>query len=139
MAQYIQSNEVIQLPYTATTLTLADSGKTLMTPQTAGAVSVTYTLPDVLAAIGCHYRFINGAAAALSGSVIIAGAAANLLRGVVIQGPVGAPLSVSVAGSSNIRFVTAASLRGDYIDLYSDGVCWLVSAVTAIAVAITVA
>ncbi len=139
MAGNVQTNQIVQLPYAATTINIADSGKTFMTPQTAGAVDVTYTLPAVATSAGAHFTFINGAAAALSGSVIIAGAAASLLRGTVIQGPVGGLLGVTVAGSSNVRFVTAVSVRGDKIELFCDGVCWLLSATTVIAVGITVA
>ena len=137
MSILLQSNQVVSLLNADATISVYDSGKIHVCPQTAGAVNITLTLPVVQA--GLHYRFINGAAAALSGSVIIAGSAANLLRGNIIQGPVGGLLGVSVAGSSNIRFVTAVSLRGDYIDLYCDGVCWLVSAATMIAVGITAA
>ena len=71
MSGYIQSNQVLNLPYAATTLTLADSGKTLITPQTAGAVDVVYTLPPVATSAGAHFHFVNGAPAALSGNVTI--------------------------------------------------------------------
>jgi len=137
MAVYLQSNEAVLLANANATINASDSGRIHFTPQTAGAANITLTLPAVAA--GLHYRFINGAGGALSGSVIIAGAAANLLRGVILQGPINAPLSVSVTNSSNIRFVTAASLQGDFIDLYCDGTNWYVHAMTAIAVAITVA
>ena len=46
-----------------------DEGKIMMTPQTAAATAVVYTLSA--AAPGLHYIFINSAAAALSGSVQI--------------------------------------------------------------------
>ena len=138
MSNYIQSKSSVVLPYAATTINLSDSGKLLVTPQTAAAVGVTYTLPAVASSAGAHFRFVNGAPAALSGSVTIT-APANTLRGMVSQGPVGAPSSVSVTNSTSILFVTAASIRGDCIDIYCDGSAYYVNATTAIAVAITVA
>lgn len=137
MSGYVQSNSIVNLPYTNTTISLADSGKTLITPQTALGAAVVYSLPAVATSAGAHFRFINGAPAALAGSVNIT-APANTLRGVVLQGPVGAPLSLSVTNSTTVRFASAASIQGDYIDLYCDGTVWYVSAMTAIAVGIAV-
>lgn len=138
MSGYIQSNQVVKLPYAATNINVADSGKILITPQTAAGVGVIYTLPALTVSGGLHYRFFNGAPAALNGIVTIT-APANSLQGVIMKGPVGGALLLSVAGSTSVNFATAASIIGDYIDLYCDGTNWYVSAMSAIALGITVA
>ena len=69
MSGFIQSNQIVKLPYANTAINIADSGKIFITPQTVGAAAVIYTLPTV--AEGLHYRFINGANLPLSGSVQI--------------------------------------------------------------------
>jgi hypothetical protein len=134
----VQTNQIVRLPYAATTINVSDSGKIFITPQTAGGVGVIYTLPAVASAVGAHFRFINGAPAALAGIVTIT-APANTLQGVIMKGPVGGALLLSVGGSTSVNFATAASLIGDYIDLQCDGVNYYVSAMSAIALGITVA
>lgn len=135
MSGYLQSNQTLLLPYANTTIAIADTGKILLTPQTAGAVPVVYTLPT--AAAGLHYRFVNSAAAALSGTVQI-NAAAGTLFGNVITGPTNGVALLAVPGSTQIRFLTAASVRGDFIDLYCDGTNWYVNAMSQVAGAITI-
>ncbi len=138
MSVFVQTNQIVTLPYLATNINAADSGKIHITPQTAGAVGVIYTLPAVATSAGVHYRFYNGAPAALSGIVTIT-APAGTLRGVVLQGPVNAPLTLSVTNQTSVNFASAASIRGDYIDLLCDGSVWYVSAMSAIALGISVA
>ncbi len=138
MSVYVQTNQIVTLPYVATAINAADSGKIHITPQTAGGVGVIYTLPAVATSAGVHYRFYNGAALALSGVVTIT-APAGTLRGVILQGPVGAPVTLSVTNQTSVNFASAASIRGDYIDLVCDGSVWYVSAMTAIIVGITLA
>ncbi len=125
---YVQSNQVILLPYINTTISTVDSGKFLITPQTTGAAAV-YTLPAV--AMGLHYRFINGAPAALNGSVQInTPAAATILNGSVVGGPTGGVALLAVVDGTQIRFLTAVSELGDFIDLTCDGTYWYVDART---------
>jgi len=136
MSGYVQSNQIVVLPYAATTVQSADTGKILMTPQTAGAVAVTYTLPA--AAAGLCYKFINGAAGALNGSVNITAPGANTLIGNVITGPTGGVALLAVNGNTTIRFLTAVSLIGDFIELLSDGTNYYVNAQSRVAGAITI-
>jgi len=135
MSGYIQSNQIVTLPYVNITIDVADSGKILMTPQTAGGVDVVYTLPTLEA--GLHYRFINNAGLALNGSVQI-NAPAGTLYGQVITGPLGGVAFLAVSGSTQIRFLTAESTFSDFIDLYCDGLHWYVEAASSTAGAITV-
>ncbi len=136
MSGYVQSNQRILLPYLATNINVADTGKILITPQTAGAVAVTYTLPTPAA--GLHYRFINGASNALSGSVTIT-AGNTILFGSAISGPTNGVALLAVFGSTSINFLTATSLFGDFIDLYCTGSNWAVDARSQVAGGITVA
>ena len=122
MSQYIQSNQVIILPYLDLDITNAESGKLFITPQTAGAVDVTYTLPPPES--GLHFRFINGAPAALAGSVIIAtDGAATILYGRALMGPNDGVSLLEISAKSQIHFV---SLLGDFIDIISDGTFYYV-------------
>ncbi len=136
MSGYVQSNQIVILPYANTIINAADTGKILITPQTAGAVAVVYTLP--LPAAGLHYRFINGAPAALSGTVQInTSAAAAILFGSVITGPTNGVALLAVSAKTQIRFLTAVSVLSDSIDLYSDGTNWYVNGMSQIAGGIT--
>ena len=136
MATYLQTNQIVILPYVNSTISVIDTGKVFITPQTAGAVDVVYTLPAPSA--GLHYRFINGAPAALSGSVQInTNVAAAILYGQLITGPTDGVALQAIAGSTQIRFLTAVSLLSDVIDLYSDGTSWFVNAVSQVAGGIT--
>lgn len=138
MSQYIQSNQVIILPYLDLDITNAESGKVFITPQTAGAVDVTYTLPPPES--GLHFRFINGAPAALAGSVIIAtDGAATILYGRALMGPVDGVSLLSVSANSQIEFVTAVSLLGDFIDIICDGTFYYVDSHSRVNGGITVA
>ena len=47
MSGFIQSNQIVKLPYANTAINVADSGKIFITPQTVGAAAVIYTLPTV--------------------------------------------------------------------------------------------
>ena len=137
MAVYLQTNQIVILPGANANISSSDTGKIMMTPQTAGGVASVYTLP--VSAAGLHYRFINGAAAALNGSVQInTNGAAAILSGNVITGPTNGVALLAVSGNTQIRFLTAASVLGDYIDLYSDGTNWYVNANSRVAGGITV-
>ena len=137
MSGYVQSNQIVILANANDNINTSDTGKILITPQTAGAVTPIYTLP--LPAAGLHYRFINGSAGALNGSVQInTNGAAGILYGNVIGGPVNGIALLAVSANTQTRFLTAASLVGDFIDLISDGTNWYVNAVTRVGGAITV-
>lgn len=129
MTNFIQSNQIVTLPYANTTISVADSGKILLTPQTAGGVNVVYTLPTLQA--GLHYRFINGAPNALNGTVEIVGTVGSLF-GSVITGPTDGVSFNDIDGDNNI-FFDLPSLKGDFIDVTSDGTHWFIHCVSRVA------
>ncbi len=131
MSGLVQTNQIVNLPLAVQTLSVNDSGKIIITGQTAGG-GFLYTLP--LPAAGLHYRFINGAALALNGSLNITTNAGNaIIFGGVTMGPTGGVALIPVNGSTFIGFNSAASLRGDYIDLISDGTNWYCDAHSRVA------
>ncbi len=122
MSGYVQSNQVVHLPYLNTTISAVDTGKILITPQTANAVDVTYTLPAL--ALGLHYRFINGAPAALNGVVRIDGSVGSVF-GSLITGPTDGVALNDISGDTQIIFDTP-SVLGDFLDFTCDGTNWFV-------------
>ncbi len=143
MAGYVQSNQVILLHASNLTINAADTGKILVTPQTAGAIDFTYILPSPQA--GLHYHFVNGAALALNGNVHIeTPALVNIIYGSTITGPTGGVALEAVNGNSTVTFTSVVlgvggSLRGDYIDLTCDGTNWYVDARSRVAQGIAIA
>ena len=121
MANYVQSNQIVRLPYINSNIGVADTGKVMLTPQTAGAVDVIYTLPTL--APGLHYRFINSAPAALDGTVRIN---ATSIHGNIINGPVGGVELKEISGDTQMVFVTGTSVLGDFLDFICDGTNWYV-------------
>lgn len=135
---YIQTNALVLLPASAAVnISVNDTGKIMITPQTAG-VGFVYTLPAPEP--GLHYRFINGASLALNGTVAITttGAVA-IIYGSIVNGPTNGVQLVAVNGNAIIGFNNAVSLRGDYIDLTSDGTNYYVDARSRVANGIAVA
>jgi len=124
MSIYIQSNQVVSLPNTNLTISAVDTGKIMITPQTVGATNITFTLPSLAA--GLHYRFINGAPAALSGTVLILSQTANSIFGSILTGPTLGVALKDVNGQTQTGFLTGISIRGDYIDLTCDGTNWYI-------------
>ncbi len=122
---YIQTNQIVHLEYEDTEISAADSGKFLITPQTAGAVDVTYTLPSLQS--GLHYRFINGSPAAMNGLVRIALPAGGTMYGTIINGPVDGVEFKEVDGDTELLFANV-SVRGDFIDCICDGTYWFIDA-----------
>src|SRR3982750_1153151 len=84
MSMYVKSNQILTLADADTDILLQDTGKVLITPQTARGAASTYTLPVLRA--GLHYQFINGAAGALNGNIDIT-APANIMYGRLVNGP----------------------------------------------------
>ncbi len=138
MSGYVQSNQVVTLPsLILSTISLADTGKIIMTPQTAGGITFIYALPSPAA--GLHYRFINGAAAALNGAIAVTATTPNIVFGSIIMGPTGGVALQAVNGSTVIGFTSAVSLLGDYMDFTSDGTNWYIDARSRLAGGISVA
>ncbi len=122
MSVYVQTNQPINLPNANLAISAADTGKTMLFTTLTGAR--TYTLPALAA--GLHYRFINMAPAALGASAIIMGSGGPgnaLLNGVLLKGGV---VPAVVVGRSAVNFITAQSVKGDFLDCHCDGVQWSV-------------
>ena len=133
MSSYIQSNQIIKIPNVpAYSVSAADTGKIMITPQTVGAINVVCTLP--LMSPGLHFKFINGSPLALDGNIEIVGEAGSIF-GSVLSGPVDGVAFKEIDGDTNL-FFDAESVKGDFIDLYCDGDYWFVHAVSRVAAGI---
>lgn len=112
----------------ATTLTAADSGKTILLNLTAGFAT---TLPAPVA--GMSFKFVL--AALITGDMtIVTNGSANIIQGTLIVN--GA--SVTGANEDTITFANAAETVGDFIELESDGTnWWIVGGIAAAAGGIT--
>tara|TARA_R110002124_G_scaffold283449_2_gene459508 strand:- start:27348 stop:27782 length:435 start_codon:yes stop_codon:yes gene_type:complete len=110
----------------AKTLLGSDSGKVFSLNAAAG---VAITLPAVQA--GLNYRIITGADFATTDFTIVA--ATEVIQGIITVN--GAP--VRADDSSVISFVASAGVKGDYVDIVSDGINWYVSGAGFSAGAIT--
>lgn len=112
---------------TATTLTIADSGKICILKAAAGAA---ITLPAVTAG-KWGFRFVTGLAFASTAWTVVSTTA-------VIQG--GAIVNstfVPAANENTITFVATAETLGDYIEVFSDGTNIYVNGVATATGAIT--
>lgn len=118
MSVYVQTNQPVLLPDAAANISSADTGKLMIINTVNGAR--TYTLPAV--APGLHYHFVNKAPAALGANVTL-DCGVGLVNGILSI--VGAT-PVAVTANQNIRFLTAATVKGDSVDLYCDGTNWSV-------------
>lgn len=109
-----------------TTLTAADSGKTIILSNATGEA---ITLPAV--ANGLQYKFIVGLAFATSAWTVTA--ASKVIQGTVVVN------GASVLGSNEdiITFAHAAENVGDWVYIVSDGTNWYVSGVGSAASSIT--
>jgi len=107
----------------ASTLTAADSGKTLFLNS---ATEFATTLPAPAA--GLRFRFVVKAAPASASYTVVTASSANVLIGGINElevdtgddGPY-------IADGDTITFVDGTAVVGDYVDLVSDGTSWYVS------------
>jgi len=109
----------VEVVTAAKTLTSKDdNGKTFIFNNPTG---VTVTLPPIKS--GVRFKFMTGAAFATSPFIVVADAAdVNAMSGTVLAG--GAPVGIS--GADQITFVATTESIGDFVELISDGVTWLV-------------
>jgi len=111
----------------ATTLTAADSGKTIYMNAAAGA---TITLPAVAA--GLNFKFVVASTFATSNWVIASAEGDNIDGSIEVAG------AVVVAGAEDqINFVNSAEALGDHVVLHSDGNQWFVHGMAALTGGIT--
>lgn len=114
------------VPTATTTLTKADSGKTIML---AAAAGFAINLPAPQA--GLKFRFVVGLAFATTNFTVVA--PSNVIQG-------GADVNstfVPAANENTISFVASAETLGDYIELVSDGTNYYANGVGTAAGAIT--
>lgn len=113
----------------ATTLTSADSGKTIILDAAAGA---TITLPAL--ADGLKFKFVVGAVFATTNWIVDSAEGDNISGILVVNGA-----SVAASAEDQINFVATAEAIGDWIELIADSgnSQWLVTGVGAGAGSIT--
>lgn len=111
-------------PTAATTLTAADSGKTILLNAAAG---FAITLPAAVA--GLKYKFLTAAAFATTAFTIVTDSGDNVIQGGAIVNSVFVP----AADEDTITFSASAETVGDYVELESDGTNWLCNGVGAAA------
>jgi hypothetical protein len=107
----------------ASTLTAADSGKTLFLNS---ATEFATTLPSPAA--GLRFRFVVKAAPSGASYTVVTASSANILIGGINElevdtgddGPY-------IADGDTITFADGVAVVGDYVDLVSDGTSWYVS------------
>jgi hypothetical protein len=121
-----QNLGLVQEIAAATTLTAADSGKTIVL---TGIVGYAITLPAPAA--GLKYKFIVQDLFATTDWVITA-------TGAIMYGSVMELSTVqAVAGATTINLELAADTIGDWVQVESDGTNWYVSGAMAQAASVT--
>ncbi len=102
-----------------TTITAAATG----TIYNVGTAGVDVTLPAPTAAKGVHYRFVVDAAFATTDVTIVSGTADLIEGSLIVAGAV-----VACDAADIITIAAANEDIGDFIDLYSNGVKWMIGA-----------
>lgn len=105
-------------PTEATVLTAAQSGTVVFLNAAAG---FAITLPAVAA--GLWFRFTVAAAFATTNFTVITPALADLIQG----GATVAGADVPAADEDTISFVATAEVKGDFVEVWSDGTSWFVN------------
>lgn len=105
---------------TTKTVLATETGKTFFLNLAAG---FTVTLPEP--AEGLKYKFIV-ATAPTTAYIIVTNGSDNIIQGSVCSPEVVALVSV-VADADDINFVANLAVKGDYVELESDGTSWFLS------------
>jgi hypothetical protein len=107
----------------ASTLTAADSGKTLFLNS---ATEFATTLPSPAA--GLRFRFVVKAAPSGASYTVVTASSANILIGGINELEVDTGSDGPyIADGDTITFADGVAVVGDYVDLVSDGTSWYVS------------
>lgn len=109
----LRSRGVVKTIDAASTLTAADSGKTLILSAAAGAA---ITLPALES--GVNFKFIVGLAFATTNWTIVS--STNVIQGSALV----AGAHVAAVTENTISFVSTAESLGDWVKLVSDGTNW---------------
>lgn len=126
---YIQSNVLNLSPQStgggevltaAKTLVAGDSGKTLFLAL-AGGFAVTLPAPS----LGLKFKFVVSTAPTTAYTVVTA-SSANVIHGGVTSGEDAAGSVATAASSDTISFVANKAIKGDWVEVESDGTSWYV-------------
>lgn len=110
---------------TATTaLANSDCGKVLLLNS---ATEFVTTLPAITGTSGCTFRIIVKAAPAAASYTVVTAASANIIEGQVASAEDAAGSVSTTADSDTITFADGLAIKGDYVDLISDGTNWYIS------------
>lgn len=102
-----------------TTVTIAQTGSIF----NMGTAGVDVTLPAPTTAAGVHYRFVVSAAFATTDMTITVGNTDLIEGSLIVAGAV-----VACDAADTITIAAANEDIGDFIDLYSNGVKWMIGA-----------
>lgn len=105
-------------PVVAVTLTAAQSGTNVYLGPTAGFI-ITIPAP----AAGLRYKFTVADNFATTPYVITVAGGVNVIQG----GATVAGADVPAADEGEINFIESAELKGDFVDVWSDGLSWFVN------------
>jgi hypothetical protein len=110
------------------TLTNSDSGKTYFL-NSAGGFTVTLPAPRA----GVNFEFIIRTAPTTAYTIATNGAS-NIIRGQVITSDVNAATDpdVEITGKGSITFVANTAVKGDSVELISDGTYWWVQGYSSV-------
>lgn len=130
----VGSYSPVEVTTTTDVLTTADCGKTLVLNS---ATEFVTTLPAPVA--GCRFKVVVRAAPASASYTVVTASSANIIEGQVASSEDAAGSVVTAADADTITFVDGAAIKGDYVDLISDGTNWFVSGMCAVQDGITTA
>jgi len=106
----------------ASTLAYTDCGTTYTLNS---ATEFATTLPSPIA--GCYFKFIVKAAPSSASYTVVTASSANIIEGQVASAEDAAGSVVTAADSDTVTFVDSKAIKGDYVEMISDGTNWYVS------------
>jgi hypothetical protein len=116
----------------ASTLTAADSGRTLFLSATAEFAT---TLPAPAA--GLSFSFVVAAAPSGASYTIVTSGSANIIKGVQFTAEDAGGSGDSGTADDTITFVDGQAVAGDRVDLVCDGTNWFAYAFTKLVAGLT--
>lgn len=128
----ILTDAAVEVLSAATTLTAADSGKTLFL--NAGTEFAT-TLPT--AALGLRFTFIVTGAPSGASYTIVTPGSLQIIFGKQHSAAGDAGDTENTGGATTITFVDGQAVVGDRVELISDGTNWYAVAFTSVAAGLT--
>lgn len=128
----VKSGEVVAA---TNTLTSDECGKTMTL---AHATEFVTTLPAP--SLGCKFKIIVGLAPASASYTIVTASSANIIYGGVTSNEIDDTTDSNAAasdGSDLITFADGQAVKGDWVELWSDGTSWYVSGNSKVRAGIT--